>query len=92
MGDYSVDIGQMSSKSRKWLKHQSEDTRAQVAAALKRIAAQPRGNRPNYQHLKAQFDCLWRYRVGPARIMYSVHDEARAISVLRVGDRKRIYD
>lgn len=33
----------------------------------------------------------WRIRVGDYRVVYEINDEARRVTVLRVGHRKEIY-
>lgn len=38
-----------------------------------------------------RFGELWRYRVGPFRIICKIEDVRLLVLVLRIGDRKEIY-
>ncbi len=35
---------------------------------------------------------LWRYRVGAYRVVYQIEDEILFILIVRIGDRKEIYE
>jgi mRNA interferase RelE/StbE len=35
---------------------------------------------------------VWRMRVGDWRIVYSIDDRARIVTILRVGHRRDVYD
>ncbi len=35
---------------------------------------------------------FWKYRIGPYRIICDIRDEAIVILVIRLGDRKEIYE
>jgi mRNA interferase RelE/StbE len=35
---------------------------------------------------------LWRHRVGDYRIVCGVEDEGKRVRVLRIGDRRSVYD
>lgn len=42
--------------------------------------------------LKGELGNLWRYRVGDYRIICNIQDEILSIIIVRVGNRKDIYD
>lgn len=42
--------------------------------------------------LKGIFKGLYRYRYGDYRIIYAIDREAMTVMILRVGDRKTIYN
>lgn len=42
--------------------------------------------------LKGQSAGLWRYRVGPFRLVCSIEDDRLVVLVIRIGDRREIYD
>ena len=46
---------------------------------------------PAVKKLKAEID-LFRVRVGDYRIIYTVHDDRCIILIVRVGDRRDVYD
>ena len=39
----------------------------------------------------ARFGELWRYRVGPIRLICKIEDERLLVLVLRIGHRKDVY-
>lgn len=43
------------------------------------------------KELKGNKAKLWRYRIGSYRLICSIHDEEKKISVLEVAHRKEIY-
>lgn len=42
--------------------------------------------------LKGQSVPLWRYRVGPYRLVCTIEDDRLVVLVVRVGHRREIYD
>lgn len=42
--------------------------------------------------LKGQSVGLWRYRVGSFRLICSIEDERLVVLVIRIGDRREVYD
>ena len=47
----------------------------------------PRGSR----RLAGRSD-LWRVRVGDYRVIYTIRDDELVVLVVRIGNRKRVYD
>lgn len=43
------------------------------------------------QPLNAEFSGLFKLRVGDYRVIYSVEDEAKIITIQRVGHRRDVY-
>lgn len=41
--------------------------------------------------LKGDFEGLWRYAVGPYRIIAEIQDEKVLVLVVRIGPRKSVY-
>lgn len=62
--------------------------RQRLADAASRLASVPRP--VGCQNLAGSID-HYRIRVGRFRIVYSIDDVARAITVLAIGDRKDVY-
>lgn len=42
--------------------------------------------------LKGQSVPLWRYRVGPYRLICSIEDDRLVVLIVRVGHRREVYD
>lgn len=55
------------------------------------IEADPRAGN-NVKPLKGPLAGRWRYRVGDHRIVYSIDDSSRIISVITIAHRKDVYD
>jgi mRNA interferase RelE/StbE len=34
---------------------------------------------------------IWRVRVGPYRVLYTIDDERRVVSIFRIGHRRDVY-
>jgi mRNA interferase RelE/StbE len=58
-----------------------------IFAALQRLEADPLP--PGSGKIKGQD--LWKVRVGPYRIVYSIDEEQRTVSLYRIGHRKDVY-
>lgn len=63
--------------------------RKQVREHIGRFAKDPRPR--GAKKLQSAQD-LWRIRAGDYRVIYAVQDQELLVLVLRVGDRKRVYD
>jgi mRNA interferase RelE/StbE len=46
---------------------------------------------PNIRKLLGYIPDIWRYRIGPYRLFYSVGDDERIVFMLTVDDRKDAY-
>lgn len=53
------------------------------------LAVNPRP--PGCLKVKSE-DGVWRIRVGDYRIGYTIDDEAREVTIIRVGHRREFYD
>ena len=52
------------------------------------LAKDPKAGRP----LSGPYKGLWKYRIGDYRIIYSIEDKAITILVLRIRNRKDVYE
>ncbi len=53
------------------------------------LAADPKGlGKP----LKGEFQGYWRYRWGDYRVIYKISEKEILILILRIGNRKDVYD
>ncbi len=63
-----------------------------IAGFLRQRIAESKDPRRLGKPLNGQAAPLWRYRVGPFRLVCSIEDEVFVVLVLRIGDRREIYD
>jgi len=71
-----------------------EDKRVPLHARLRAAdAVEELGSRPRRgdKHLKGEYHCFWRRRVGDYRIIYRVSDEEKIVTVVEICYRKRCY-
>jgi mRNA interferase RelE/StbE len=64
------------------------DIQTRVAEAVKRLEQNPRP--PGCKKLHGE-KSLWRVRVGDFRIVYRVHDDVLQVLVIKIGNRKDVY-
>lgn len=91
MSDYRVNWDDLSSDSKKWLKRQTQVVQNTIDDCISIIAGCPRGKRPTYGHLQAEYYCNWRYRVNDVRIIYGINDRHSVLRIQRIGPRHNVY-
>lgn len=62
-----------------------------LARCFTRLEADPRAGN-NIKALKGPLAGLFRYRVGDHRVVYSVDDATRTVSVITIAHRRSVYD
>ena len=65
------------------------DIRTRVQSAIDTLADDPRP--PGVKKLKGE-ENGYRIRVGDYRVLYSIFDDVLLVEVVRIGDRKDVYD
>lgn len=71
---------------------QHPDKKSALLEALADICDSPIGEPPLKKHLKGQFYCNWRRRLGQDfRIRYTFQTLGRQIRVLEIGPRRDMY-
>ena len=85
MPRYEVRISQTAAKQLRKLPREDQE---RVAAKASALATDPR---PAGTQKLQGYEDVWRVRVGPYRILYSVADAEVIVIVLKVGHRSRIY-
>jgi Cytotoxic translational repressor of toxin-antitoxin stability system len=78
----------MSRRARKQLARLDRSEQQRVRAAIDLLAVDPRP--PRAIPLRGE-DGVHRVRVGTYRILYSVADEIRVVSIIRIGHRRDTY-
>lgn len=81
---YSVGVER---KAQKQIAQLTTETQNRVEVALGTLADDPRP--PGCRRLQGRDG--WRIRVGNYRIVYTVDDDQRTVTVLQVGHRRDIY-
>ena len=67
------------------------DARARVADAIDALAAEPRLDGAKLLSGTGR-DRIWRIAVGQYRILYQVHDARITVIIVRVADRREVYN
>jgi mRNA interferase RelE/StbE len=75
-------------KAEKELRALDDRTLARIAAALSSLANEPR---PEGSKKLTGENNVWRIRVGTWRIVYSIDDSSRTVSIDRIRHRKDVY-
>lgn len=75
------------SAKKELLKLPKEDVE-RVVEAIDELAEEPRPR--GSKKLKGQKG-LWRIRIGPYRVVYSIEDDVEIVEIVRVGHRRDIY-
>ena len=72
----------------RFLERAPREVAARLLSALYELRERPRhGDR----HLKGEYHCLWRRRVGDLRVVYSVSDREKLIVIVEICWRERCY-
>ena len=70
------------------IRHLPPDLKRSVKAAIRTLSADPHVGDPLIRELEG----LWKYRVKRFRIVYGIERKDRAIRIMAVGHRRRIYE
>ncbi len=71
------------------LRKMSRQTQARLLERIDRLAEEPYP--PDVKKLRSEID-LFRIRAGDYRIIYTVQNDKFMVLIVRVGDRRDIYD
>ncbi len=66
------------------------EAQRRVADRIARLAEAPR--MPGTRQLRGRLSWLRRARVGDYRVLYTIDDKARTLTVWEVGHRRHVYD
>ncbi len=86
MAEYRVDVIPSAQKELKWL---SPSIVARIYPRLEALAANPRP--PGCKKLQGG-EREWRIRVGEYRVIYTIDDSTRLVSVKRIKHRRDVYE
>ena len=85
MARHSIEISRTAEKQ---LKKLNRDNQRRVVKAIVALAEDPR---PQGSRKLAGYDDVFRIRVGPYRVLYSVSGKKLVIIILKIGHRKNVY-
>ena len=85
MARHSIEISRTAEKQ---LKRLNRDNQRRVVKAIVALAEDPR---PPGSRKLAGYDDVFRIRVGPYRVLYSVSEKKLVIIILKIGHRKDVY-
>ena len=77
-------------EARKQLAKLPENVRRRVAAKIAALADNPRP--PGVVFLHGSLQGLYRIRSGDYRVIYQVHDDRLVVLVVRIGNRREVYE
>jgi mRNA interferase RelE/StbE len=87
---YSIDVRKSAQKAFSEL---ASDVRSRVGDALRGLSGDPRPN--GYKKLRGRFGAgslkVYRIRVGKYRVLYTIDDATRSLSVLVIDGRDDVY-
>ena len=63
--------------------------RMRLALAIKELEEDPRAG--DVKHLKGDYYCFWRKRVGDYRVIYRIFERERVVRVVEICHRSRCY-
>jgi mRNA interferase RelE/StbE len=86
VASYSVLIKPSAGKELAAVDHKKDRTR--IVRRIRTLSADPRP--VGCEKLSGHFE-LYRVRVGPYRIIYSIDDEDAEVHIVKVGHRKDVY-
>lgn len=85
---WRIDIGDAAKND---LSRLDKPTAKRITEFLRERVAALEDPRSIGEALKGTLAGLWKYRVGPYRIISQIQDEAITILVIRIGHRREVY-
>ena len=82
---------EIDARAAKELRALDRPARVRIVRFLRERIAGGEDPRRTGRPLKGQSAPLWRYRVGPYRLICSIQDDILVVLVVRVGHRREIY-
>ena len=83
---------EFSATSEKQLRKLDKAVAKQILGAVKKAVRTPGGPRATGKALKGSLGGYWRYRSGNYRIICTIEDAKLQVLVIRLGDRRDVYE
>ena len=85
MAGYRLEVKK---KAIKELSRVRPDIGLRLLQSIGSLASEPR---PRQSHKLSESEHSYRFRVGDYRILYQVDDEAKLVTIFKVGHRREVY-
>ena len=85
MARYGLEV---KDKAVKELSRVRPDVGRRLLRSIESLASDPR---PKQSHKLSESENSYRLRVGDYRVLYQVDDEARLVTIFKVGHRREVY-
>ena len=85
MARYQLEVKQGAAKE---LSRVHPDIGRRLLQSIESLASDPR---PRQSHKLSQSENSYRLRVGDYRVLYQVDDEARLVTIFKIGHRREVY-
>ena len=85
MAKYRLEV---KDKAVKELARVRPDIGMKLLQSMESLASDPR---PRQSHKLSESENSYRFRVGDYRVLYQVDDEARLVTIFKVGHRREVY-
>ena len=85
MAPYQLEVKQ---KAAKELARVRPDIGRRLLQSIESLASNPR---PRQSHKLSESENSYRLRVGDYRVLYQIDDEAKLVSIFKVGHRREVY-
>ncbi len=85
MAKYRLEV---KDKAVKELARVRPDVGRRLLQSIESLAADPR---PRQSHKLSESESSYRLRVGDYRVLYQVDDEAKLVTIFKVGHRREVY-
>ncbi len=85
MARYQLEIKK---KAVKELSRVRPDVGKKLLQSIKSLASEPR---PRQSHKLSESENSYRLKVGDYRVLYQVDDEAKLVTIFKVGHRREVY-
>lgn len=85
MAPYQLEVKQ---KADKELARVRQDIGRRLLQSIESLASDPR---PRQSHKLSESESSYRLRVGDYRVLYQVDDEAKLVTIFKVGHRREVY-
>ena len=85
MAPYQLEVKQ---KAAKELARVRPDIGRRLLQSIEYLASNPR---PRQSHKLSESENSYRLRVGNYRVLYQIDDEAKLVTIFKVGHRRKVY-
>ena len=85
MARYQLEVKERAAKE---LSRLRPDIGRRLLQSIESLASDPR---PKHSHKLSESESSYRLRVGEYRVLYQVDDEAKLVTIFKIGHRREVY-